>query len=414
MNKFIIRGAVAAAAAAALIGLDMSVASVPGADAKAGHPARASSATAVHAAAVPGAQVWVKRYNGPANGDDGADSVAVSPDGTKVFVTGDSTGTTSGADYLTIAHNAVTGAQLWVRRYNGPANGDDFARAVAVSPTGGKVFVTGGSGGDYATVAYNAATGAQVWVKRYNGPFDARDAAYAVAVSPGGRLVFVTGYSEGSGYVTLAYSASTGTKQWIKLYNGGSAYSVAVSPSGGTVFVTGGQSDYNTVAYNAATGAQLWAKRYSGPAGDSAYSVAVSPAGSKVFVTGASEGNPDYLADYATVAYDAATGARLWVQRYNGPARGTDEAYSVAVSHTGREVFVTGWSNGTTTNDYATVAYNADTGVRLWVRRYHGTGDRGSFARSLAVSPTANTAFVTGESYGATSGLDYATIAYSG
>ena len=35
------------------------------------------------------------------------------------------------------------GAQLWVKRYSGPGNGFDGARAVAVSPGGGRVFMSG-------------------------------------------------------------------------------------------------------------------------------------------------------------------------------------------------------------------------------------------------------------------------------
>ena len=41
---------------------------------------------------------------------------------------------------------------------------------MAVSPGGSRVFVTGASGGDSETVAYSAATGRRLWVSRYNGP----------------------------------------------------------------------------------------------------------------------------------------------------------------------------------------------------------------------------------------------------
>jgi hypothetical protein len=156
----------------------------------------------------------VARYNGPANGDDGAGSVAVSPGGTRVFVTGDSHGAGSGQDYATVAYRAATGARLWVARYNGPANGLDGASRVAVSPGGTRVFVTGDSQGarsgqDYATVAYSAATGARLWAQRYNGPGNSLDGATSLAVSPRGTRVFVTGISLGRAtgfdYATVAY-----------------------------------------------------------------------------------------------------------------------------------------------------------------------------------------------------------------
>src|SRR5215217_7321096 len=86
-----------------------------------------------------GANLWVERYNGPGNSDDGATSVAVSPDGSTVFVTGGSTGTTSGYDYTTVAYRASNGAKLWVKRYNGTGNGYDQATAIGVSPDGSTV-----------------------------------------------------------------------------------------------------------------------------------------------------------------------------------------------------------------------------------------------------------------------------------
>ncbi len=327
----------------------------------------------------------MSRYNGPGNSYDDAAAVTVSPTGSRVFVTGLSAGAASGFDYATVAYDAVTGAQLWVSRYNGPGNGYDEARSIAASPGGHTVFVTGSSnrvtsggdyGFDYATVAYSAATGAQLWVKRYNGPANGYDAAEALALSPGGGTVVVTGTSGG---------------------------------------VTSG-NDYATVAYRARTGAQLWARRYNGPGNDldGAASVALSPGGGTVFVTGTSIGAGS-LFDYATLAYRTRTGARLWVARYNGPGNGFDVARSVAASPNGKTVYVTGGSDGATSRrDYTTIAYNAATGTLLWLKRYNGPGNNWDFAFSMAVSPVGRRVFITGESVGATTHWDYATVAYHG
>jgi hypothetical protein len=75
-----------------------------------------------------------------------------------------------------------------------------------------------------------------------------------------------------------------------------------------------------------------------------------------VYVTGASRGRHSGL-DYATIAYNAATGARQWIHRYNGPGNGNDEALSVAASPGGRTVYVTGYSTGAASGqDYGTIA----------------------------------------------------------
>ena len=172
----------------------------------------------------------------------------------------------------------AAGGQLWVARYSGPANRDDSgASAMAVSPDGATVFVTGQSWGgrevgfEYATVAYSAATGRQLWASRYRRPGSGRDTAYAVAVSPDGRRVFVTG-SALTKYMTVAYDAATGRRLWVSVYQvfDSVAFSVAVSPDGAAVFVTGeSDGEYATIAYDAATGSQLWASRYS-PGGTAA------------------------------------------------------------------------------------------------------------------------------------------------
>jgi hypothetical protein len=428
MRRFIMRAYVAVAA-----GVVLGIGGVAGASASAAAPqarqaVRVSAAGTTHAAVSPGTQLWAKLYNG--NGH--ANSVAVSPDGSTVFVTGTSEGR---ADYATIAYDTATGARLWIKLYKGPGGGGcEFDNAVAVSPDGKTVFVTGEcetfstSKFDYATVAYSAATGAQKWVKLYNG-VGTVNYANAVAVSPSGKTVFVTGESDSKDFVaeygTVAYNAATGTQLWVKRYSGpGSssdiAHSVAVTPNGNTVFVTGVSNsstftftDDATVAYNAATGAQLWVKRHSGIQDtDNGYdnSLAVSPTGGAVYVTGINGSASSTGAGYDTIAYNAATGAKLWAKRYSS----SGGALSVAVSPSGSTVFATGETFRSARGiGYATVAYNAATGAQLWAKRY--VGNLGAIPRALAyavaVSPSGGTVYVTGLSWKA--GFEYATIAYN-
>src|SRR5439155_2806108 len=119
-------------------------------------------------------------------------------------------------DYLTLAYTAFAGTKLWTRRYNGPENLYDIAHSLAASPDGSKLYVTGHSLGsassiDYATITYDASTGARLWARRYNGPGNFRDFASSLAPNPNGTALFVTGWSFGSGsgydYATIAYAA---------------------------------------------------------------------------------------------------------------------------------------------------------------------------------------------------------------
>jgi hypothetical protein len=361
-----------------------------------------------------GQQQWVARYNGLANGWDRAAAIARDSAG-NIYVTGQSLGLGTDFDYATVKYDSA-GQEQWVARYNGPGNGEDDANAIAVDSSG-NVYVTGQSTGlgtsfDYATIKYDSA-GQELWVAR----LPLSDRATAIAVDGSGN-VYVTGRGWGldslPDYTTVKYD-SAGLEQWVAHYNGpgngqDEAYAIAVDSSG-NVYVTGRSpgeacSDYATVKYNSA-GQELWVARYPGPF---ASAIAVDGSGN-VYVTGESAdcgtGNPVVA---ATIKYNSA-GQEQWVARYGDSKNYFNIGEAIALDGSGN-VYMTGVSLSSHSGyDYATVKYDS-AGQQQWVARYGGPGRGNEEGASTMVVDGSGNVYVTGASPGRNTGFDYATIKY--
>jgi hypothetical protein len=120
-------------------------------------------------------------------------------------VTGTSNGRGTEYDCATIAYDASTGAARWVSRYDGSGR-NDGAGSIAVSPDGSEVFIAGYSinlnddfqkAPEFLTVGYGASSGEQLWEVSLDSLFpDYDDAAFGVAVSLDSRTVYSTGSIE--------------------------------------------------------------------------------------------------------------------------------------------------------------------------------------------------------------------------
>ena len=184
-----------------------------------------------------GIEQWKARYNGLGNKYDYANAIVVDKFG-YAYVTGYSENLWTRQDYATIKYDS-NGRQLWVATYNGNANHNDRACSIAVDLSS-NVYVTGysndgGTSLNYATVMYDS-FGDEIWVATYDGPANTQgqaggtvtgtsdndqltsgndvpendcDYAYAMALDRQGNI-YVTGGSFGDGtrydYATIKYS----------------------------------------------------------------------------------------------------------------------------------------------------------------------------------------------------------------
>ncbi|HUP70615.1 MAG TPA: kelch repeat-containing protein [Acidimicrobiales bacterium] len=412
-------------------------------------PTSLRAATPAHCAA-PGTddkcEAWVATHQSEENPYD----VVVGAGGRRIYTTG------IGA---TVAFDDA-GHQLW----DTPFPGDHGAGyAVVVSPDDLRLYVafeTVENGArQTGTIAYDARTGRPVWaVRSLNGEFGGGD----IVVSRDGQRVLVLARGCASGgpvigcpnrdhtYVTSSLDATSGTRRWTSNYDSGkrpdgtlvdhdAPRELVLSRDGTRVFV-GGLSA--TVAYDTSSGATLWAtledrSDFSG--------VATSPDGSLVFATGLGPSGPAWLGDFVTVAYNAATGTKVWASHLPLPPDPPGTPGSMAgfapwpccgkgplqMSPTGDRLYLTGMAAyytawpGRVDFDALTLAYEPSSGRIVWQARYRGatpnpgidpnTDERGFF---LEVAPDGSRIYMTGLSYNATDYAldngprDYATVAY--
>lgn len=354
-----------------------------------------------------GDTLWVRRYNGPGNNWDIARDMDIDGAG-NVYVTGETYSESTDFNYVTIKYNAA-GIQQWTAQYDGPSNSDDGAVALTVDGAG-NVYVTGhswqsGTSWDYATIKYNS-QGVQQWVTRYNGPGNIGDFAVAVDIDPSGNI-YVTGTDDDlsvevfPAYATIKYNPN-GAEQWVARYNVLWSYAKAIAvDNSGNVYVTGRSFapgthyDYATLKYNTA-GDQQWISRYNGPGNseDEATDIEIDGSGN-TYVTGEAFFNPGSSSDYATIKYSS-SGNQQWAARYNGTGNTVDRAEDVEVDISGN-VYVTGVSRGSATeDDFTTLKYNTS-GVQQCEARYNSPGNNFDLASALAVDASGNI-YVTGRS----------------
>src|SRR4030095_557129 len=302
---------------------------------------------------------WSQTYNNLGTGspfeDKGLD-IAADNNG-NIYVTGYYTNGDTIKEIVTLKYSP-NGTKIWEELEDGSDNLSSEGSSIAVSGSG-NVYVAGyvtteSNGTDIAVIKYNS-SGSKEWMNTHNGTGDGEDKAWGI-VSDMDDNVYVTGNSTGAGSniscITLKYNSS---------------------------------------------GVEQWASVYDGEGTDKAWGMVVDD-DDCVYITGqtAVENNINYL----TVKYDN-SGTEQWTATYNGTGNGTDVANAIGIveiNNNSRSIVVTGKSWGNDNNyDYATVRYNAITGAQTQVNRYSMSGNSEDVAMNMAISES-NDVYITGYS----------------
>lgn len=364
----------------------------------------------------------------------GAAGVALSPDGRQIYVTSaiesavtvfnrDTFGNISFSQVIRDGSNIgeILGSELLAGAFG-----------VAVSPDGSQVFVA--SVGDDGLTVFNRDSGGNLTEQQRlrDGRRDPNDndittlaGAIDVTVSPDGNQVFVVSLTDGaitifdrdaSGNLTLGQSITDGQGGANELFG---ASGVAVSPSGDQVFVTSHVDAAITVFDRDGSGNLTF--RQTLKDGDGAVqslfgasSVAVSPDGNQVYVASATDAaltvfdrNVDGTLSFAQVIQDNEGGAQLFggaTDIFAGTGVTGFPAIngfsSVTVSPDGKQVLVASFEeNGLT-------VFDRDAAGRLtfnqFIQDQDGNGaDQLAGALGVVVTPDDEQVFVTGFEDGA-------------
>lgn len=311
----------------------------------------------------------------------------------------------------------------------GISSGDTYkAVAMDIDPNTGDIYVTGeaprpsGSDQDYLVIRYDKEL-APLWsgsdgARYYDGPVNGDDIPADVGVafdnSGDAVAVVVTGTSPGDGtgldIATVAWLTSSGNRAstlWptdgARRYNhdpedgddravelgGARVFDIVETPVLRVIVLGtsyGGSTtldDYTTHQWSGTSTSFSWEARYNNGGNDVARGLAVDADGSYAYVTGYSEGASDI--DYATVSYFL--GVQDWAERedYVGEDDYPSDIHLVVPPSGDRQVWVTGAGMDGTYSDVFTVRYLDDlSGTGVWTEGF-GSSLAFEYGRGMTV-----------------------------
>lgn len=245
---------------------------------------------------------WIRSFSG--SGFEMPNAMAIS--GNFIYLTGNVISYTAGQeDVVVMKINISDGTSVWTKHYGG--TGHDFGQSITASPDGTSIYVAGDTNSDTAggydifVMKINTTTGAADWKKHYGGSEnDEMDYFNHIVLS--GSDLYVTGQSWDNDLLIMKLNESNGTAQWARYYSG-SSFEVgnSIAVSGSFIYITGAEDSYTAggrdvfvMKLNTSDGSSVWQNHYGGAGDDECISIAVS--GNDIYVAGSEQS--DTAGDY--------------------------------------------------------------------------------------------------------------------
>lgn len=339
---------------------------------------------------------WLQRYEGPTRDYVLPTDIAMSPDGSVLYVTANEE-----APWLAllVAYDATTGDELWKVRWDDPE--PIVSTRIAVDPSTGVIFLAGyrwrlGPPESLYVSAHSPVDGGLLWTVEdlAGGPSVAETIEFAAS----GPMLFVTGPAMGSdgggldGVTTVALDAASGNVVWTADTDGnGSPFAgidTVFAPGRDTLFIAtrGREAHLILSAVAASTGALLWERvladlvigsgeRQQGfmPGG-----VGVFSSEGVVYVGGAAaSGHIDRPRAWMVLAFGIADGSEMWRAQHRIAGTGSMFLAGVAFDEPHRRIFVAASKSTESsgigdfrTSSMAAAGFDARDGSLLWEGGY--------------------------------------------
>jgi len=352
-------------------------------------------------APAPGALLYQSHLRDGVDGVDGLEhprSMAISPDGRSLYVTG------SVDDALAVFNrDRITGELTYITSLEDGIDGVDeldVASNVAVSPDGRSVYVTAIGDDALSVFDRDETTGALALVESFKDGVNGVEGLFyasSVVVSPDGRSVYVASI-EGDTLSVFSRDETTGSLNYVTVLRDGvdgvdglnAPTSVAVSPDGRSVYVASGNGGGVSIySRDETTGVLTFLESYKDVL-TSASEVTLSSDGRSVYVVSS---NASTLLVFSR---SQQTGLLTYVTHFQRGVDGVEGlwgAISVAVSHDGQLVYIAGL------NDRSLSVFRRDvtTGALTYLTAFKDGVDGVdglAYANSVLVSPDGRSVYV--------------------